>query len=175
MAKMALVKHIILALCFCLLGSAARAQQTPAPQEQQEQRTDFAANDRARAAAQQTLAHVSFFAIGGVGFAGSRSEGEEALRSLLKEKRAVPVLRELLQTATPEGKLYALLGLAVAAPQEFARQVPAYLSSATPVHVMRGCLASQDTTANIVKPLTWGGYQNILAAAAKQPSPGGRE
>jgi hypothetical protein len=59
----------------------------------------------------QALLKVDTFAIGGIGYAGSTSVGEKSLDVLIGEDRAVSVLKRLIDTATPEGGLYAVLGL----------------------------------------------------------------
>src|SRR3954447_451970 len=59
------------------------------------------------------LRGVESFAIGGIGIAGTTSEGERALRNLLAAPDATAPLQGLLAKATPAGQLYALLGLRV--------------------------------------------------------------
>ncbi len=61
-------------------------------------------------AAVATLRQAPRFALGGIGFAGVVSEEEKALRLLLTQPGAERLFDRLLQTATPEGQLYALLG-----------------------------------------------------------------
>ena len=59
----------------------------------------------------ETLSSVNSFALGGTGYGGEISAGELALRELVRERQATVALRQLVSTATPEGALYALLGL----------------------------------------------------------------
>jgi hypothetical protein len=61
--------------------------------------------------AYQTLLKVDKYALFGVGFGGETSEGELALDILVNEKNAIPALKTLVATATPEGVIYALVGL----------------------------------------------------------------
>jgi hypothetical protein len=63
--------------------------------------------------AYQELLKIDTFAIGGVGYGGVTSKGEEALIILLKEKEAVSALKALTEYAVPEGGLYGLFGLKV--------------------------------------------------------------
>jgi hypothetical protein len=51
------------------------------------------------------------FSIGLTGYVGTRSGEENALHRLLKSKKAIRSLESLVDKASPEGKLYALLGL----------------------------------------------------------------
>src|SRR5882724_11753529 len=57
------------------------------------------------------LGKAGSFAMGGIGVAGTMSEGERALRQILKEPDAVSRLESMIPNATPAGKLYGLLGL----------------------------------------------------------------
>jgi len=68
-------------------------------------------NAAAAADADSILRKVGSFAMGGVGVAGAMSEGERALREVLKESDAVPRLERLLPEASAPGQLFALLGL----------------------------------------------------------------
>ena len=58
-----------------------------------------------------TLRKTTLFALGGIGVAGTMSEGERALREVLKESDVPAQLEELMSDASPAGQLYALLGL----------------------------------------------------------------
>jgi len=55
------------------------------------------------------LQSTGSFALGGIGVAGTMSAGERALREVLKNQDAVARLEALLPSASPAGKLYALL------------------------------------------------------------------
>jgi hypothetical protein len=61
--------------------------------------------------AYQTLLKTELFAFGGSDYSGMSSSGERALYVLLKEKNSVAAFSNLIDKATPEGGLYALLGL----------------------------------------------------------------
>jgi hypothetical protein len=61
--------------------------------------------------AYQTLLKADKYALFGVGFGGETSEGELALDVLVEEKDAIPALEQLIVKATPEGAIYALVGL----------------------------------------------------------------
>ena len=63
--------------------------------------------------AYQTLLKVDLFAVGGIGYGGETSKGEESLNILLDENEPISALKRLLRDATPEGELYALLGLRI--------------------------------------------------------------
>ena len=63
--------------------------------------------------AYQTLLKIELFALGGIGYGGSTSEGEKAMDILIQEKEAKSALRSLVKISTPEGGLYALAGLKI--------------------------------------------------------------
>jgi hypothetical protein len=110
-------------------------------------------------AAFDTLRRIDAFALGGVGFAGTTSEGEKALRDVLARKDAVAVLERLSREATPAGRLYALVGLRWQA-------APSYATAATDllnreketVQTISGCIISQSTVADIAKRIDTGQY-----------------
>lgn len=147
------MKMLLSVLCLCVLSSAVSAQALDAPGKK----------------AYDALAHISVFAMGGVGFAGTRSSGESALRVLLKEKGAGAACQKLLQSATPEGKLYALLGLSVVAPGPFASQVKPYLASTTPVQTMSGCIAMKETMGGAAQRIKKGDYRVFFAQKPPKP------
>ena len=58
-----------------------------------------------------TLKAAQWFAMGGIGVAGTTSKEERAFRSLLHEPNAAGKLKALLSEANLAGQCYALLGL----------------------------------------------------------------
>jgi hypothetical protein len=109
-----------------------------------------------------TLKTAHYFALGGVGFAGTTSEGENALRILLKPKDAVPLFQKLLKEANREGQLYALLGLRLTNPTVFAREVTPFLSMQAKAHTMSGCIASDQPVATITQTIKKGDYDKVV-------------
>jgi hypothetical protein len=61
--------------------------------------------------AYEELLNTKLFAFGPSGFSGGTSEGESALDKLVEEREALGALKALVTNATPEGGLYALVGL----------------------------------------------------------------
>lgn len=150
------MKMLLSVLCLYVLCSAVSAQALDAPGKK----------------AYDALTQMSVFAMGGVGFAGTRSSGESALRVLLKEKGASAACQKLLQSGTPEGKLYGLLGLSVVSPGQFASQVKPYLASKTPVQTMSGCIVMKQQLGEIAQRIKKGDYQVFFAQKpAKSTAP----
>jgi hypothetical protein len=104
------------------------------------------------------LKTIPLFAMGGVGFAGTTSEGETALRVLLENKQANVVFQTLLKEATREGQLYALLGLRFTNPSSFTRQVGPFLSMKAKVGTMSGCILSEQPVSTIATAIKKGSY-----------------
>lgn len=78
--------------------------------------------------AYQTLLKVDLFAIGGIGYAGQISDGEKALKVLLEGEESITDLKSLVKDATPEGGLYALLGLRMLKCECFEEEVKNFLN-----------------------------------------------
>lgn len=51
------------------------------------------------------------FSLGHTGYAGERTDEDESLRILLKGRKAAKALEHLIESGSPEGKLYGLFGL----------------------------------------------------------------
>jgi hypothetical protein len=84
-----------------------------AVQAQQKPQFDTSVLSEAGQKSYEKILNAGVFSIGGVGYGGNTSEEEFALQRLLKEKQAIEALKILVFQATPEGSLYALLGLRV--------------------------------------------------------------
>src|SRR6266404_8068155 len=63
--------------------------------------------------AQAVLWKTGLFALGGIGVAGTMSEGERALREVLMESDVSARLEKLASEASAAGQLYAVLGLRI--------------------------------------------------------------
>jgi hypothetical protein len=118
----------------------------------------------------QTLKTASVFALGGVGFAGTTSDTEKALRVLLAQRDAVPALEALLKEARLEGKLYALLGLKWKDERAFRKTASEYRSVAARATTMRGCIQAERPAAELVKEIEQGRYDGEKPGTAQNPS-----
>ncbi|MBK9155029.1 MAG: hypothetical protein IPM25_12565 [Chloracidobacterium sp.] len=107
-----LVKSLIW-LCLSILALSCQTpeQSVELPRLVEERRFDPSLLSDIGKNAYEKLAAIDLFAVGGIGEAGETSPGELALRDLAHEKEAVAALRQLVTESTPEGGLYALLGL----------------------------------------------------------------
>ena len=89
------------------------------------------------------LQNVESFAVGGIGIAGTTSDGERALRVLLQDPKATEQLQNLLSQATPTGQLYALLGLRVHDRAAYDKALQAYKAPEIDVETIGGCIISR--------------------------------
>jgi len=69
--------------------------------------------------AYQKLQHAKLFNLGGVGFGAQITDEEKAFATIFDSATATILLQRLLNDASPEGKLYALFGLRLKAPETF--------------------------------------------------------
>jgi len=112
--------------------------------------------DAAGEKAYNTIKTASCFGTGGIGRGGTISQGELALRILVKQVNAESALESLLKVANPAGRMYVLVGLKQYYPAVFAEVVPQYQSVKTKLRSMRGCIADIKTVASIVAEIKKG-------------------
>ena len=103
------------------------------------------------------------FAMGGIGVAGTMSAGERALREILKKPDAVAQLEALLPTASPAGKLYAVLGLRSRERAAYERALEKCRTIDAKVPTARGCMLGQEQFRDLLKEIEHGDYDTFLA------------
>jgi hypothetical protein len=116
-----------------------------------------------RADADATLRKTGSFALGGVGVAGTMSEGERALRELLNEPDATARLEHALPNSSPAGRLYALLGLRLRDRAAYQRALEKYRANNATVQTMRGCILQQEPFGELIKQIEHGDYDSFLS------------
>jgi hypothetical protein len=102
------------------------------------------------------------FALGGIGVAGSMSAGERDLRDLLAKPDAVTRLEALVTTASPAGKLYALLGLRMRNRSAYERALEKCRTIEAKVETARGCILQRESFRDLVKEIERGQYDTFL-------------
>lgn len=113
------------------------------------------------------LQHVDSFAVGGIGIAGTTSDGERALRVLLQDQKAIDQLQNLLAHATPAGQLYALLGLRVADRAAYDKALQAFKTPEIEVGTIGGCIISRAPFKQLLDRIKAGQYDSILERPAR--------
>lgn len=109
-----------------------------------------------------TLRKTEMFALGGIGVAGSMSEGERALREALNQPGLTARLEKLLSDASPAGQLYALLGLRVRDRAAYERALGKLRMTNAKVQTARGCILSEESFGDLVKEIERGQYDSFL-------------
>lgn len=104
------------------------------------------------------------FALGGVGVAGTTSPVENAVRILIAEPNGAEALAELVDHASPEGRLMALYGLRCASPTAYKSKLSEIRALPAParrgerqnkveagyVKVMAGCMIMPERWADVL-------------------------
>jgi len=111
-----------------------------------------------------TLKKAQWFALGGIGTAGTMSKEEGALRSLLREPNAASKLKALLSEGNLAGQCYALLGLYVLRVPPYQENFSRYKSSDARVKTVAGCMISEQSVSTVVSNIEAGRYDGMLNA-----------
>jgi hypothetical protein len=111
-----------------------------------------------------TLKAVQWFAMGGIGVAGTTSKEERAFRSLLHEPNAAGKLKALLSEANLAGQCYALLGLYTLHDAAYEQSIARYKSSDSRVKTVGGCMITEQPVSSIVSNIAAGRYDKVLTA-----------
>jgi hypothetical protein len=119
--------------------------------------------------ADSTLRKTGTFALGGVGVAGTMSEGERALREILKRSDAATRLENMLPQASAAGQLYALLGLRARDRDTYQRALAKYSQRKSSVRTMRGCSLQDEAFGALIKQIDHGDYDSFLARSWPGP------
>ena len=109
-----------------------------------------------------TLKAAQWFALGGIGVAGTTSKEERAFRSLLNEPNAGARLKALLSEANLAGQCYALLGLYVLHDAAYQENVARYKSSDARVKTVAGCTIMEQPVSSVVSNIAAGRYDRML-------------
>jgi len=108
--------------------------------------------------AYEQLSSVRCFAFGGVGYAGTISEGERAFRAVLASPNAARLFRAALTNGTSEAQLYALCGLRRLERETFDRHAARILAANPSVRTMSGCMQTDERASNVVARIGSGQY-----------------
>ena len=121
-------------------------------------------------AADAILRKADRFALGGVGDAGTMSEGERALREVLSQSDAVARLENMLPQASAAGQLYALLGLRARDHDAYQRALIKYGQRDISVQTMRGCMLQQESFRALAKQIDHGDFDSSLSRSWPEPA-----
>lgn len=108
----------------------------------------------------QRLKTTEVFAFGGIGFAGTTSEGEKAFKVVmsLSHDKAIAAFESLYTTGNPQAKGYALAGLRKLDKMKFNALFKSAVTSNLRVRTENGCFISDHSLGEIAKSLDSGKY-----------------
>jgi hypothetical protein len=113
--------------------------------------------------AEATLRKTGLFAFGGIGIAGTKSEGERALCDLLRVSDVSARFEKLVSDALPAGQLYALLGLRIRDRAAYERALQKLRTTDAKVQTAHGCILQQESFRDLMKQIEHGDYDGLLA------------
>jgi hypothetical protein len=115
---------------------------------------------KAPTAAAEDLKHVSVFAFGGVGFAGTTSLGEKEFRVIFSQDSltALHQFEDIYANGNVEARCYALVALRRLNPARFQQLVSEQAASDASVRTMRGCLMETERLADLLQQITRGSF-----------------
>jgi hypothetical protein len=121
--------------------------------------------------AQQHTAHLTtavnevrktpYFALGGIGFTGQISEGEEALHTILKSKDRQPLIT-LSQDNDDVSRLYALAALRYLNHPAYKPLAESLAKSTASVDTFSGCIKGTEKVADLAQRIAKGDYNKVL-------------
>ena len=104
------------------------------------------------------LASIHDFAFGGIGVAGTISEGEVAFKEVLARPTAEADFVALLDSGNAQARCYALAALHVINPKTYAARVKSFERDKTTVSTIGGCIIMVLPMSSVVATITAGRY-----------------
>lgn len=111
-------------------------------------------------AAAKTLAEIPLFAFGGIGIAGTTSNGEVAFNNVFASENAAADFAQILKTGTAQAQCYALVGLRLKDRATFDEQVKHFASSKQEVQTCAGCMMSKQPMSSVVANIQNGTFDD---------------
>ena len=108
--------------------------------------------------AYEQLLSVPCFAFGGVGYAGTPSDGERAFHTILASPNAARLFRAALTNGTSEAQLYALCALRRLERETFDHHSARIMAANPSVRTMSGCMQTDERASNVVARIGSGQY-----------------
>lgn len=107
------------------------------------------AEDDVKADPVTQLSKIEVYAFGGIGFAGTISQGEKLYQAILKRPTATADFVKIAEKGTPEAKMYALHALARLSFDQY-RKLKKSAKRDQKVTTMQGCLLSHQTVGDVL-------------------------
>jgi len=145
-------------LLIAVASSFISCQSTRSAHDQKDPRASWSTDE-----AYKQLIQTKCFAFGGVGFAGTTSNGEFALCAVLRSPNAANLFTAVCSEATDEGKLYALCGLRATDRNAFNHYVAALREKDGSATTMSGCIIDSKRISTIIQEIANGDYDSYVA------------
>ncbi|HEY2572827.1 MAG TPA: hypothetical protein VGH65_02120 [Verrucomicrobiaceae bacterium] len=107
-----------------------------------------------------TFLKVKSFAFGGIGVAGTISQGEAAFRTVMERPDALEQFKVVLAKGSNEAALYALCGIRALDPASFEEAAAPLVKKNPDVETIAGCMISRQKAAGVVKNIADGRYDS---------------
>jgi hypothetical protein len=118
-------------------------------------------------AAYTQLLSIDYFAFGGVGYAGTTSDGETAFRMVASTTNAFQLFSAALTNGNAQAKLYALCAIRQLSLKDFDTHAKSVVTISPKVETMRGCMIGHEWTSNVVAQITSGSYDSYIKIAKR--------
>ena len=99
----------------------------------------------------ERLSHVDLYAFGGVGFAGTTSQGQQDYDAILVRRSAKLDFEKIFSSGNPQAKAYALNGIYKLDPARFRALNEQLRMETTKVRTAHGCILGLETLGSIVQ------------------------
>lgn len=110
-----------------------------------------------------SLAQAKMFAFGGVGVAGTPSDGQLLFNRVMASSDALDHFRGLVKNGDPAGRLYALCGLKALDKDAYAAAASTMMAdSGATVEAVAGCQISHPTVPSVVAQIKNGEFDKYL-------------
>ncbi len=110
----------------------------------------------------QTLSSIHDFAFGGIGVAGTTSEGEVVFREIYNRPSAKDDFLKLLNSGDPQARCYALVALRGLSPQIYSSEIEKYKKDKTKVTTIGGCMIAVFPMSSVVSNIEAGYYDSYI-------------
>jgi hypothetical protein len=110
----------------------------------------------------KTLSSIHDFAFGGIGVAGTTSQGEVAFREIYDRPSAKDDFLKLLSSGNPQAKCYALVGLRALNPQVYSSKIEEYKKDKTKVTTIGGCMIAVFPMSSVATNIEAGYYDSYI-------------
>ncbi len=111
----------------------------------------------------QTLLKTAHFGLGPIGMSPNITEGEAALKRIVKKDDAIRFLFPIFDHGTPEGKCYALIGFRLLAPDYFessCKRIARWNDSK--IKTVAGCIVGDAKLVEVVQAIRQGRYDSAF-------------